>query len=267
MWIIAIVVGGYIFLEVNNQWLVTTEYVYESENIPENFDDFRIVQISDLHDAKFGEGQARLIDKVQQAKPDAIFLTGDLIDSNRYNLEQSLQAVAAFVEMAPVYYVLGNHEVATNLVDEIYTSLEQLGVQTLKNEAVQLEKDGQTITIAGIEDPLMNTPIDRMLTQALIGVEERDFTMLLAHRPEIIEEYARTVVDVTFSGHAHGGQIRLPFVGGLIAPGQGYLPQYTSGRYDEQQVSMYVSRGLGNSVVPYRIFNLPQIVVVQLQKK
>lgn len=266
-WLVAFILGGYIFLQINNEWLVTTNYTYETENLPESFDGFRIVQVSDLHDAQFGEQQQRLIDKVEQQKPDAIFLTGDLIDSNRYNLERSLQAVRAFTDIAPVYYVLGNHEVATNLVDKIYVAFEEVGVKTLKNEAVTFERNGEYIQIAGIEDPLMNIPTDQMLKQALISVEQDDFTLLLAHRPEMIEEYAKAAVDVVFSGHAHGGQIRIPFVGGLIAPGQGFFPQYTSGRYDEQQTTMYLSRGLGNSTVPYRVFNLPQIIVVDLQKK
>ncbi|OCS86613.1 metallophosphoesterase [Caryophanon tenue] len=266
VWIVVILLGGYIFLEVNNQWLVTTEYVYEAEEIPESFDGFRIVQVSDLHDAQFGSQQQRLINKVEQQQPDAIFLTGDLIDSNRYDLEQSLQAVEAFVDMAPVYYVLGNHEVATNLVDDIYARLEALGVETLKNEAVTLTRVAQTMTIAGIEDPLMNTPTEEMLVQAFHDVPDAQFSLLLAHRPEMVALYGQSEADVVFTGHAHGGQIRIPFVGGLIAPGQGYFPQYTSGRYDEGTTTMYLSRGLGNSVVPYRIFNLPEIVVVELRK-
>ena len=266
-WLVMLVIVGYVFLHVNNEWLVTTEHTYEIEQLPASFDGFRIVQVSDLHDAQFGEHQQRLIKKVEQANPDVIFLTGDLIDSNRYNLEQSLQAVRAFVDIAPVYYVLGNHEVATNVVDDIYAAFEEVGVQTLKNESVTFERNGEVISIAGIEDPLMNTPTEQMLQQALFDVPEERFTMLLAHRPEMIAEYAKTSVDVVFSGHAHGGQIRIPFVGGLVAPGQGYFPTYTSGRYDEQHTSVYVSRGLGNSTVPYRIFNLPEIIVVELKKQ
>lgn len=266
-WLVIVIIVGYVFLRVNNEWLITTKHTYETEQLPDSFDGFRVVQVSDLHDAKFGERQQRLIDKVAEQHPDVIFLTGDLIDSNRYNLEQSLDAVRAFVKIAPVYYVLGNHEVATNLMDDIYAAFEQLGVQTLKNEAVTLERNGETIAIAGIEDPLMNIRTEEMLKKALQNVPAERFTLLLAHRPEMLEQYAKTSVNVVFTGHAHGGQIRIPFVGGLVAPGQGYFPKYTSGRFDEQHTTMYVSRGLGNSTVPYRIFNVPEIIVVDLKKK
>lgn len=266
MRLVLLIIAGYLFLYINNEWLITTEHVYETNNIPESFDGFRIVQVTDLHDATFGEGQERLIENVANAEPDAIFLTGDLIDSNRYDLERSLQAVRGFVDIAPVYYVLGNHEVATNLMGDIYAALEEIGVQTLKNEAVTFERGDAKMTIAGIEDPLMNTPTKDMLNEALQYVRDDEFTLLLAHRPEMVEHYANAAVDVVFSGHAHGGQIRIPFVGGLVAPGQGLFPKYTSGRYDELNTSMYLSRGLGNSSMPFRVLNLPEILVVELKK-
>lgn len=125
--IILLIVGVYVFLYVNNHWIVITERTYESEKIPKSFEGFRITQVSDLHDALFGENQKKLIEKVRNTKPDAIFITGDLIDSNRYDLEQSLTAVRGFVEIADVYYVIGNHEVAINQVDEIYDALQKLG--------------------------------------------------------------------------------------------------------------------------------------------
>lgn len=141
----------YAFFYVNNHWLVVTEHTYESEKIPKSFDGFRITQVTDLHDATFGKNQSRLVEKVRATKPDAIFLTGDLVDSRRYDLENSLQAVAEFVDIADVYYVLGNHEVALNLTDEIYAALMDLGVHVLPNDAVTIERDGERIVIAGIE--------------------------------------------------------------------------------------------------------------------
>lgn len=203
MKLVLLIIAGYLFLYINNEWLITTEHVYETNNIPESFDGFRIVQVTDLHDATFGEGQERLIENVANAEPDAIFLTGDLIDSNRYDLERSLQAVRGFVDIAPVYYVLGNHEVATNLMGDIYAALEEIGVQTLKNEAVTFERGDDTMTIAGIEDPLMNTPTKDMLDEALQYVRDDEFTLLLAHRPEMIEHYANAAVDVVFLSLIH----------------------------------------------------------------
>lgn len=265
--LIIFVVALYIFLQVNNKWLVVTEHVYESERVPASFDGYRITQVTDLHDAIFGEGQERLIEKVRATNPDAIFITGDLIDSNRYDLDNSLDAVKGFVEMADVYYVLGNHEVATRKMTEIYTALTELGVHVMPNSATMLEQDGEQIIIAGIEDPLMGYTTQGMLDEALRDMPDDTLTLLLSHRPERFDTYVDNAIDIVFTGHAHGGQIRLPFIGGLVAPGQGYFPKYTAGTYKSGETTMVVSRGLGNSIVPYRIFNLPEIVVVELKKQ
>lgn len=261
------ILAVYIFLYINNNWLITTEHVHESENIPENFDGYRITQVTDLHDATFGENQSRLVEKVRATQPDAIFITGDVVDSNRYDLENSLDAVRQFVDIADVYYVLGNHEVALNLTDEIYAALTEIGVHVLPNEAVQLEREGQQIVIAGIEDPLMGKSVEQSIDEAMQNVNSELFTVLLSHRPEQFEAYVEKGMDVVLTGHAHGGQVRLPFIGGLMAPAQGFMPTYTAGIFEEQETKMVISRGLGNSVFPYRIFNLPEIYVIELNKK
>ncbi|MEK4283296.1 MULTISPECIES: metallophosphoesterase [Ureibacillus] len=265
--LILLIVGLYLFLYVNNHWIVITEQIYESDEIPDSFNGFRITQVSDLHDALFGENQEKLVEKVRETNPDVIFITGDLIDSNRYNLQQSLLAVREFVKIADVYYVIGNHEVAINQVTEIYNALEEIGVHILPNAATWVERGGERIAIAGIEDPLNGTDTQTMLNTALSTVPKDMFTMLLAHRPEKFDIYVKNELDLIFTGHAHGGQIRIPFVGGLVAPGQGFFPVYTAGFYEENGTTMNVNRGLGNSGVPYRIFNLPEIVVVELKTK
>lgn len=267
MKLVVLVAVVYGFLYVNNHWLVTTELTHESDKIPASFDGYRITQITDLHDATFGENQSRLVKKVRATNPDVIFLTGDLVDSRRYNLQNSLQAVAQFVEIADVYYVTGNHEVALNKVDEIYAALTELGVHVLPNEAVVLERNGERITTLGIEDPLMGKAMDESIDEAMQNVEADRFTMLLSHRPERFETYVNKQVNLIFTGHAHGGQIRVPFIGGLIAPSQGVLPKYTAGTFEENNTKMVVSRGLGNSIFPFRVFNLPEIIVVELKSK
>ncbi|MGN7479044.1 metallophosphoesterase [Solibacillus silvestris] len=264
--LIIFVAAVYVFLYVNNNWLVTTEHIHESEKIPANFDGYRITQVTDLHDATFGEDQSRLVEKVRATNPDAIFITGDLVDSRRYDLENSLQAVRQFVDIADVYYVLGNHEVALNLTEEIYAALTDSGVHVLPNDAIILERDGERIVIAGIEDPLMGQSVEQSIDQAMENVKTDLFTILLSHRPEQFEAYVEKHMDLVLTGHAHGGQIRLPFVGGLVAPSQGFMPKYSAGIFEEQQTKMIISRGLGNSLFPYRIFNLPEIYVVELNK-
>ena len=253
----------------SNKWIQTTEYTVTSEELPEAFDGSRIVQVSDLHNATFGKDQSSLIEKVEAAEPDAIFLTGDLVDSNRYDLDASLVLVDALVEMSHVYYVTGNHEVASNKVEEITDALNVRGVTVLADDSVQWEKDGESIQIAGIDDPLMEPDIheDEATRDSLDRAQlTDDFTLLLAHRPEYLSIYAEDGVDVVFSGHAHGGQIRIPGIGGLIAPGQGWFPKVTEGIFEKDESKMVVSRGLGNSTFPVRIFNLPEIVVVTLEK-
>jgi uncharacterized protein len=262
--VIIYVAAFILFFYANNNLLGTTEYTVESGKLPEAFNGFRIVQVSDLHDATFGENQQRLVKKVKDAEPDAIFLTGDLIDSRRYNLQNSLDAVEQFVEIADVYYVTGNHEVAVNQIDEIYTALESLGVHILPNQSLEIERDGERLTILGIEDPLMGKEVQEMLDKAMVGTEDT-YKILLSHRPEKFEIYVENQLDLVFTGHAHGGQVRLPFIGGLVAPGQGWLPAYTNGMYEAGETKMLVSRGLGNSLVPQRLFNLPELIVVELK--
>lgn len=256
-----------IFLYVNNHWLVVSKYEFESEKVPASFDGLRITQISDLQDALFGEHQERLIAKVKTTNPDLIFITGDLVDSNRYDLERSLQAVRGLVKLADVYYVLGNHEVATNKVNEIYEKLSSLGVHVLSNESTIIERDGERLAIVGIEDPLSGRTTKEMLEIATRNVQPNVLKILLAHRPEVFDTYVEFGIDLVFSGHAHGGQVRIPGIGGLYARGQGIFPKYTAGLYKEGTTTMAVSRGLGNSTVPMRIFNPPEILVMELKKK
>ncbi|MDE0583845.1 metallophosphoesterase [Planococcus sp. A6] len=259
------------FAWVNNNWIVTTEYSVQSDKVPDAFAGKRIVQVSDLHNAEFGDQQQSLLDKVEAANPDAIFITGDLIDSDRYDLERSLAAVDGLVEMSEVYYVIGNHEVSSNrLDDEIVPALEERGVEVLRNRSLMWEQDGEAIQIAGIDDPLMDIYLheEEFTRNSIAEAELNDaFTLLLAHRPEQLETYASEGIDVVFAGHAHGGQIRIPGLGGLIAPGQGWFPSMTEGVFESGDTQLVLSRGLGNSGFPLRVFNLPEVVVVTLENE
>lgn len=261
------------FLYANNQWLQVSSYEVSTERIPESFDGLIIVQLSDLHDAEFGQSQVKLAKKVKKINPDIIFLTGDLVDSNRYDLENSLNLVKKLVKITDVYYVTGNHEVAVNRMDEITDALRSSGVNVLNNEAKVIERNGEQLVIAGIEDPLMEPmelpekPIAKYMDRALDGIPDQTYRLLLSHRPEVFDEYVERQVDLIFTGHAHGGQVRIPGIGGLIAPGQGWFPEYTAGVHTKGITTMVVSRGLGNSLILYRVFNRPEIVVVTLRKK
>lgn len=258
------------FLWANNNWIQTSEYTISSENLPAAFDGKKIVQVSDLHNAVFGENQKSLIKKVEVAEPDVIFITGDLVDSNRYDLDAALILIDALVEMADVYFVTGNHEVAVNRIGEITDALVERGVVYLDNEAADWEIDGETVQIAGIHDPLINPYVDPLdYTYSAIGEAglTDDFTLLLAHRPELIKAYAGSGIDAVFSGHAHGGQVRIPGIGGVFAPGQGWFPSMTEGVFREDSTQLVLSRGLGNSGFPFRILNPPEIVSITLVKE
>ncbi|WP_422124186.1 metallophosphoesterase [Planococcus sp. X10-3] len=258
------------FLWGSNNWVQTTEYTVSSEKLPASFDGKKIVQVSDLHNATFGKNQETLIQKVREAEPDVIFITGDLVDSNRYDLEVALVLIDALVEMSEVYFVTGNHEVSSNKLEEIGEALVERGVIYLENEAVDWEIEGETVQIAGLHDALINPyyhDYDYMYRAVTDAELSDDFTLLLAHRPELLFVYAESGIDVVFSGHAHGGQVQIPGIGGVFAPGQGWFPRMTEGIFQQDDTQLVLSRGLGNSGFPQRIFNLPEIVSVTLVKE
>lgn len=262
-----------LFLYVNNKWITVTRHEVNTEKIAGSFDGFKIMHLSDLHDATFGKTQTRLIKQIKNEKPDVIFFTGDFIDSNRYKLDRSLKLIDGIKEIAPIYYVTGNHEVATNRTNEIIQSLQARGVHVLQNEWKHIRKESDSLVIAGIHDPLINglenkteeTIIAENIEKALAHSEPTSFRILLSHRPEFLSVYAKNNIDLVFSGHAHGGQVRIPFLGGLLSPGQGILPKYTSGIIKKQKTNVVISRGLGNSIMPFRILNFPEIIVVTLK--
>lgn len=259
-------IAGVIWLIWGNNSLVTTEYAVSSPALPEAFRGLRIVQLSDLHNAEFGSGNRRLLEAVSAAEPDLIFLTGDLLDSRRTNASVALEFVREVIKIAPVYYTVGNHE---GRIPEIYEPFEEelreLGVQVLRNETVVLERDGQRLYIAGIDDPEFFPSQEEFLECLNALCDDGGYTLLLSHRPELFADYCDAGVELVFSGHAHGGQFRLPWVGGLYAPHQGALPEYDAGLFSQDNTNLIVSRGLGNSIFPFRLFNRPEIVVAVLE--
>jgi uncharacterized protein len=255
-----------------NTTVGVTHYEIVSDKMPDSYDKYKIVQISDLHDAEFGENHSDVVNRVKMITPQAIFITGDFIDSNRYNLEQSLILIEELQFVAPIYYVTGNHEIATQDMVRIQEALENLGVRVLSDEAdvITMFPDS-AIAIGGIEDPLASEleddeAVKTSIEKAFENVPEDMFKILLSHRPEQFDIYAEEGIDVTFSGHAHGGQFRIPGIGGLVSPGQGWFPKYSSGVHEKNGSHLVVSRGLGNSIIPVRLFNQPEIVVVTLSK-
>ena len=254
-----------------NTALEVNEYEIVSDRIPQGFDGFRIAQVSDLHNAEFGEGNSKLIQLLSQTEPDIILLTGDLIDSRQTNIKIALAFVQEAMKIAPVYFVSGNHEARVSEYEDLKMGLAEAGVIVLENQKVEITREGESITLMGIDDPSFQESYlfgdaESVARQAIDDLQNESdgYTILLSHRPELFELYVETGMDLVFSGHAHGGQFRLPFIGGLVAPNQGFFPKYDAGLFSEENTNMIVSRGVGNSIVPLRFNNRPEIIVVML---
>lgn len=255
-----------------NTVLMVSVVAVSSSRLPPSFSGFRIAQVSDLHNAEFGENNTKLLQMLSENKPDIIAITGDLVDAQHTDIDIALMFVKNAVQIAPVYYVTGNHEASLPQYETLKTGLETIGAVVLEDETVQLEFGNSKITLAGLSDPNftmkgnMFDEIPAMVSAKLNDLidKEKGFTVLLSHRPELFETYVNCEIDLVLSGHAHGGQFRLPFIGGLIAPDQGLFPQYDAGLYTAGSTNMVVSRGIGNSIIPLRFNNRPEIVLLEL---
>lgn len=248
-----------------------TVYEITSSRLPQAFSGFRIAQISDLHNDEMGNGNEALIRLLQDAEPDIIVITGDMIDSYDTHVDIAIDFAEKAVTIAPCYYVSGNHESRLAEYAELKDAFDRLGVTVLEDQTATISRDEETITIVGVIDPSFKTVYktddeSAVLNNALAAIEHQDseYTILLSHRPEMFEIYAKHDIDLVFSGHAHGGQFRLPFVGGLFAPSQGLFPKYDAGVFKEGNTSMVVSRGIGNSSFPIRFNNRPELVLAVL---
>lgn len=294
-----LLLAGAVFVNIyQNRHITVTKFEVGSSRIPEAFEGFRIVQLTDIHSLLGEEMVEQLVKKTAALQPDLIVITGDLVDSKIYSTQNNerlsgkrqegagqemLALVEKLLSIAPVWFVYGNHEMI--LLDDPQNNpfkqeLEEMGVEILNNRAASLERDGERIQILGVQDPATlykdavfanaghNTEekMHTLLQAVTQGIKEEDFTVLLSHRPETFSVYQQYPVDLVLTGHAHGGQFRIPFWGGLYAPGQGYFPKYTGGMYEENGCKMIVGRGIGNSVIPFRIFNEPEIVSVTLHR-
>ena len=253
--------------------LMVSEISVSSDRLPASFSGFRIALVSDLHNAEFGEDNALLLQKLSECQPDIIVITGDLIDSQHTDTEVALNFAHKSVVIAPTYYVAGNHEASSPEYSMLRDGLEAADVAVLEDETAYLERNGENIALLGLTDPdftikgdlfgevpaMVNTKLKSMLEQ------DTEYSILLSHRPELFDTYVACGVDLVLSGHAHGGQFRLPIFGGLIAPNQGLFPRYDAGLFTDGNTSMVVSRGLGNSIIPIRFNNRPEIILIELR--
>lgn len=252
-----------------------TEYAIESVDLPKNFDGFKIVHLSDLHNTEFGKDNEKLLKIIKEQKPDAVFVTGDTIDGFYTNIQIPIELFKEILKICDVYFVVGNHEsrVNINIYTEFIDTLTEIGVIVLKDSCALIEKGEEKIQVIGLKDASeykadYNSDYTVKITETINNLDDESFfSILLSHHPELFPEYKNTDIDLVFSGHAHGGQFRLPFIGGIIAPEQGLFPEFDAGVFNENNTTMIVSRGLGNSIIPVRINNSPEVVVVALKNK
>ncbi|MPM15343.1 UDP-2,3-diacylglucosamine pyrophosphatase LpxG [bioreactor metagenome] len=272
LFILSILVS-FLFWQNNN--IDITRFNYISNKIPDKLSGMKIVHVSDLHNKNF---HGKLTKKIKIINPDIIFITGDLIDRRKTNVALAVKFIKEIVTIAPVYYVSGNHEQLSGNYEELKKELNKLHVIIMDNVYTKINIEGSEIVLLGIADPSINqnektyhsennTTYMRNTLHELTHNIKTDFNILLSHRPELFEIYKEFNVDLVFSGHAHGGQIRIPFLGGILSPNQGFFPKYSEGMHREGVTSMVVSRGLGNSLFPFRIFNRPELIVVALNKE
>lgn len=261
------------FLYWQNNTVETTRY--EVLGAPAAFDGFVIAQVSDLHNDEFGERNEYLLEKLRALEPDLVAITGDMIDSRSTDIDVSLDFARAALEIAPVYYVPGNHENRLAVYAEFRKSLRDMGVVVLEDEAAAIERGGDAINIIGLNDPNIRARKRqpsyaaeeyKSVMRALSERHKGGFNIMLAHRPEYFEDYAENDFALVLSGHAHGGQFRIPGRGGLYAPSQGVLPRYTEGAHTKNGTTLIISRGLGSSVFPTRLFNRPELIGVTLKR-
>ena len=243
----------------------------KNKKIPSDFDEFKIAQVSDLHNYNWDE---KLIKKIKKEAPDIIAITGDLVDSSKTDFDAALQFIEKANKIAPIYYVTGNHEAWLKNYSVLKDKLEKSNVNMMDDRSLFIEKNNNRIQIIGVQDPdfaergnIGNIDGEIVLIKISEILDQDYFNIVLSHRPEYFGEYVNAGADLVLAGHAHGGQIRIPFVGGLIAPNQGFLPKYTEGIYSEKNTDMVVSRGLANSIIAIRINNTPELVIINLRTK
>lgn len=280
----AVLLALVIWTAWGNTALELNTYTISSQGLPAAFDGYRIAHVSDLHNTKMGVDNERLLSMLRDAQPDIIALTGDLIDSRKTDIGIALRFAEKAMKIAPCYYVTGNHEARISIAEyeDLMMGLESAGVVILHDSEIIIGKNDASISLIGIDDPNLyraniTSVVENNDTQETsVGstmVPERisalstidSFTVLLSHRPEYFKQYVEAGIDVVLSGHAHGGQFRLPFVGGLVAPNQGLFPRYDAGMFTDGATNMIVSKGIGNSIFPVRFNNRPEVILVELK--
>ncbi len=255
-----------IFLYFENTTLSSSHYIYESELVSADFDGFKIVQVSDFHQREYGKDNKKLLNLVKSENPDIIVITGDMVSCTDKNFDIAVEFADKLADIAPTYYSSGNHEMWGQYFP-FMDALKESDVKILENEKEVIKRGKSQINLYGLSYEVFCYPngVSKEL-QSLIKTSD-EMNILLAHRPDLLSDYSSYDVDLVFSGHAHGGQIRGIFKNGIYAPDQGLFPKLTAGVHTEKETTMIISRGLGGSHFVPRVFNKPELVTVTLKSK
>ena len=245
------------------QGLQTTHYTLASPHLKKPV---RFAVVTDLHSTWYGENQSELVGAIEREHPDAVLLAGDIVDDERPR-DAAKAFLQAVTQKYPTYYVLGNHEFRIPAPEEVKDWARDLGVTVLDGTGETVTLNDQTVRICGVDDPACGTLSwqSQFDTVCRMAQDTDTYTILLSHRPERTNEYTNSPFDLVVSGHAHGGQVRLPLVlpNGLIAPGQGLFPKYTTGLHELENTTLLVSRGLCRNWMP-RVCNRPELVILDV---
>lgn len=281
-----VILGGAAFYKYETESLEITKYEIENEKIPKEFNNFKIVQISDLHNKSFGKGNKRLLETIDSQNPDIVVITGDLVEGDNKDFDVALNLIDELLKKYKVYHIIGNHEQKSlikkhkELYKTYFDKLYKKNIVNLDNEKTKVEKDGKYINIYGLIIPLeyypyffknyenKNMKLEQDFINNKLGEINRDeYNILLAHTPFFFEDYEKYGVDLVLAGHVHGGIIRLPKVGGLLSPNREFFPKYDFGKYIKNNTTMLLSKGLGGSKVLIRFACKPEIVSITLKSK
>ena len=277
---LAIILAFVLFLAtsvaVGNTLITESHYVIENSKIPVEFSGYKMLLITDFHSASFGIDNSRLIRKIDEINPDIILLGGDMVNSVNDDGSVFLSFCDKIANRFATYYIFGNHELIQG--EDFYHSLESklqnVGVTCLNNKSTTLKRGESEISLYGLWFNLRYYQsanaekkyyFEEQSAEELLGHSSSNFNILLTHSPTYFETYSEWGADLTLSGHMHGGMIRLPFLGGVFSPEKDFFPKYDAGLFENETKKMIVSRGLGNGHIGFRVFNPPEIVIVELK--
>ncbi len=262
---------------IDNEIPKVSNVEIKSPKLPEVFDGYKILQLSDLHSKSFGNNNEMLIDMIDKESPNIIVMTGDMVTANEKDFTVFYSLVKELTKKYRVYYVYGNHEgeLSLKLKSEITAFLKENGVIVLDNDYISIEKNNEKINLYGLcytqkyysyKGGKKHIITENYIKNKLGTIDKNKYNILLTHNPLFFDAYSGYGFDLTLSGHVHGGLIRLPFIGGILSPERKFFPQYSAGVYEKGNSKLVVSRGLSRGTKGFRFFNRPDVVSITLKK-